>query len=148
MSEYKRIFYDTNPLIYYLEQNESYLDKMKRFLTEQTEADSDFVTSTITVGEYLTGPYKNQDNRLIADFKGFISVYDFDVVPISWEIAEEAARIRGKYKDYKLMDSLQLATAKHSGCDAFVSNDLQLRKFEGLDILIVDEFPSEDLLID
>lgn len=144
MNEYKRIFYDTNPLIYYLEQNADYLGKMKRFITEQTEADSDFVTSTITVGEYLTKPYKDGDEKLIEDFKGFISVYDFDVVPISWEIAEEAARIRGKYKGFKLMDSLQLATAKYSGCDAFVSNDLQLRQFEGLDILIVDEFPSED----
>ncbi len=58
MSVYKKVFYDTNPLIYYLEQNDDYLGKMKRFITEQTEADSDFVTSTITVGEYLTGPYK------------------------------------------------------------------------------------------
>ena len=141
MSGYKRIFYDTNPLIYYLEQSDVYLGRMKQFLKEQSEADADFVTSTITVGEYLTKPYKDDDEKLIADFKGFISVYDFDVVPISWEIAEEAAKIRGKYKGFKLMDSLQLATAKHSGCDAFVSNDLQLRQFAGLDILIVDEMP-------
>ena len=141
MSGYKRIFYDTNPLIYYLEQSDVYLGRMKQFLKEQSEADADFVTSTITVGEYLTKPYKDGDEKLIADFKGFISVYDFDVVPISWEIAEEAAKIRGKYKGFKLMDSLQLATAKHSGCDAFVSNDLQLRQFAGLDILIVDEMP-------
>ena len=141
MSGYKRIFYDTNPLIYYLEQSDVYLGRMKQFLKEQSEADADFVTSTITVGEYLTKLYKDGDEKLIADFKGFISVYDFDVVTISWEIAEEAAKIRGKYKGFKLMDSLQLATAKHSGCDAFVSNDLQLRQFAGLDILIVDEMP-------
>lgn len=61
MSGYKRIFYDTNPLIYYLEQSDVYLGRMKQFLKEQSEADADFVTSTITVGEYLTKPYKNSD---------------------------------------------------------------------------------------
>ena len=68
-----------------------------------------------------------------------ISDFKFEVVPIDWNVAEEAARIRAKYKSFKTMDALQLAAANISGCDAFVSNDLQLKQYEDVKVLVVDE---------
>ena len=38
-----------------------------------------------------------------------------------------------------MMDSLQLATAKVSGCDLFVSNDKQLKQYGDVEVLVVDE---------
>ena len=40
----------------------------------------------------MTGAFKNEDKSRVSDFRGMISDYDFEVTPISWDIAEEAAR--------------------------------------------------------
>ena len=137
MTDFKRVFFDTAPFIYYLENDGDFKIKAKKVIADCEEAD--FVTSTVTVAEYLTGVFKNGDEKRTAEFRGLISEYDFEVIPISWDIAEEAAQIRAKYQGFKMMDSLQLATAKISGCDAFVSNDLQLKQYSDVNVLIVDE---------
>lgn len=93
----------------------------------------------MTVGEYLTSAFKKNDEQNVSDFKNLIMDYDFEVVPISWDIAEEAARIRSKYTTIKMMDALQLAAAKIEGCDAFVSNDLQLRQYSDVTVIILEE---------
>lgn len=137
MTDFKKVFFDTAPFIYYLEDDGVFYEKAEKLFTENREAD--FVTSTVTVGEYLTGAFKKNDEQNASDFKNVIADYYFDVVPISWEIAEEAARIRAKYSGFKMMDSLQLATAKIKGCDAFISNDLQLKQYEDVMVIVVDE---------
>lgn len=137
MTGFKKVFFDTAPFIYYLEDDGVFYEKAEKLFTENREAD--FVTSTVTVGEYLTGAFKKNDEQNASDFKNVIADYYFEVVPISWEIAEEAARIRAKYSGFKMMDSLQLATAKIKGCDAFISNDLQLKQYEDVMVIVVDE---------
>lgn len=137
MTDFKKVFFDTAPFIYYLEDDGVFYEKAEKLFTENREAD--FVTSTVTVGEYLTGAFKKNDEQNASDFKNVIADYYFEVVPISWEIAEEAARIRAKYSGFKMMDSLQLATAKIKGCDAFISNDLQLKQYEDVMVIVVDE---------
>ena len=137
MIDSKKVFFDTNPIIYYIEDETDFNKKMVQIMDDYAE--SSFVTSVITVVEYLTGSFRNNDSMREAEFKEMISDYRFEVVSIDWEIAEEAARIRGKYKRFKTMDSLQLAAAKVSGCDLFVSNDKQLKQYEDVKVLLVSE---------
>lgn len=138
MTDSKKVFFDTAPFIYYLENDDEFKLKTKRIIADNEEAD--FVTSTVTVGEYLTGVFKGEEEqKRLTDFKDMISDYRFSVVPVSWAIAEEAARIRAKYKGFKMMDSLQLSVAKLSGCDLFVTNDLQLKQYSDVSVLVVDE---------
>ena len=89
MTDFKRVFFDTAPFIYYLENDGDFKIKAKKVIADCEEAD--FVTSTVTVAEYLTGVFKNGDEKRTAEFRGLISEYDFEVIPISWDIAEEAA---------------------------------------------------------
>ena len=137
MTDLKKVFFDTAPFIYFLENDGDFKAKAKKLISDCEKAD--FVTSTVTVSEYLTGAFKNEDEQNVSDFKNTIVDYDFEVIPIDWDIAEEAARIRAKYSGFKMMDSLQLASAKVSGCDAFISNDLQLKQYSDVKVLIVDE---------
>ena len=137
MTDLKKVFFDTAPFIYFLEDDGDFKAKAKKLISDCEKAD--FVTSTVTVSEYLTGAFKNEDEQNVSDFKNTIVDYDFEVIPIDWDIAEEAARIRAKYSGFKMMDSLQLASAKVSGCDAFISNDLQLKQYSDVKVLIVDE---------
>lgn len=55
MTDFKKIFLDTSPIVYYLENNELYYSNMKKFWKEYENCD--YVTSAVTITEYLTYPY-------------------------------------------------------------------------------------------
>lgn len=128
MTEFRRVFVDTSPIIYYLENSSLYLDAMLGFFQMCIEKDIQIVTSVITVEEYLVFPYANNQMELADNFKRFIEHLNIQVVDIDSNIAEQAAKIRGKYKAFKAMDALQIAVAVVSGCDMFFTNDKQLRQ--------------------
>ena len=61
-------------------------------------------------------PYVSGKMELIDNFKKFIKYMDIEVINIDSTIAEQGAKIRGKYKNFKAMDALQIATAIIGGC--------------------------------
>ena len=58
--EYTRIFVDTAPFIYLLEDNEHYIAKMQNIFTRLVENNISLFTSAITFEEYLVHPYRTQ----------------------------------------------------------------------------------------
>ena len=52
MTEYKKVFVDTAPLIYLLERNTLYYDRLEKLFGEWYNAQTIVVTSAITVEEY------------------------------------------------------------------------------------------------
>ena len=134
---FKKVFIDTAPIIYYLQSSELYYANMKAFWNEYNECD--YVTSAITITEYLTYPYRREDMKLVNSFYAFINDMDILVKSIDERIAEKAAKIRAEYKSFKTMDALQLATACIMGCDLFLTNDKQLRQFKEIKCITVDE---------
>ena len=137
MTDFKRIFLDTSPIVYYLENNELYYRNMKKFWKEYD--DCDYITSTITVTEYLTYPYQQNNLKLINAFYAFVDGMDIEIKSIDKAIAEKAAQIRAEYKFFKTMDALQLATACLYECDLFLTNDKQLKQFKEIDCVTVEE---------
>lgn len=136
MIESNVIFFDTSPIVYYLEKNEQYFNKISQFIKEN--ANARFITSTITVTEYSVNPYRIGKPELVDAFRQYLEVSRTYVINIDCKIADKAAKIRAKYKAFKTMDSLQLATAVINGCDIFLTNDTQLRQFDEIQCLIVD----------
>lgn len=57
---------------------------------------------------------------------------------IDAQIANEAAVLRAKY-GLRTPDSIQVATAIISGCDAFLTNDLKIKVVTEIKILVLDE---------
>lgn len=137
MTDFKKIFLDTTPIVYYLENNELYYPAMKRFWRKFESCD--YVTSAVTVTEYLTYPYKQNEIKLINDFNAFIDEMEIDVISIDRKVAEKAAKIRAEYKFFKTMDALQLATACLSGCELVLTNDKQLRQFKEIKCVTIEE---------
>ena len=128
MTDSKKIFLDTAPFVYYLEDNELYSSKMKKFW--KVYEDCDYITSAVTITEYLTYPYQQNNLKQINAFYDFIDGMDIEIKSINKVIAEKAAQIRAEYKSFKTMDALQLATACITRCDLFLTNDKQLRQFK------------------
>lgn len=137
MTDFKKVFLDTSPVVYYLECNELYYLNMKKFWKEYGECD--YVTSAVTVTEYLTFPYQQNNLQLINAFYAFINGMDIEIKSIDKTIADKAAQIRAEYKFFKTMDALQLATACLTGCDLFLTNDKQLKQFREIKCITVDE---------
>ena len=120
-----------------MDENERYYPDLASWI--RRHAGAEFVSSAISVMEYLACPYREGDEAAVRDFYHFVSEYEIVILPIDERTANMAAKIRAKYKGFKAMDALQLATAMISDCDLFLTNDKQLRRFDGLPILVVDD---------
>ena len=140
MTEYKKVFLDTTPLIYFLDADANYAEKVELILGKFIEADKTMITSTITCTEYLTYPYRTGNTEKINAFFEFLADCNIQIYPIDISIAKKAAQIRAEYKDFKAMDCLQLATACQQKCDLFLTNDKQLRQFNELKCMTIEEF--------
>ena len=139
MTGYKRVFVDTAPIIYYLENSPLYMDTIKKFFTKCIEENIQIVTSAITIEEYLVFPYSSGKMEFADNFKRFIEYMNIEVIDIDSHIAEQGAKIRGQYTNFKAMDALQIATAIVSGCDMFFTNDKQLRQEKELPCMTMDD---------
>lgn len=139
MTEYKKVFLDTAPIIYFLDMDVNYAEKVEKLFSDLLEAESQMITSTITCTEYLTYPYRTGNSEKIDAFYEFLSDCDIPMCPIDIDIAKKAAQIRAEYKDFKMMDCLQLATACVQECDLFLTNDKQLRQFREIKCVTMDE---------
>lgn len=139
MTEFRKVFIDTAPLIYFLEQNPEYHNKVKSFIEKCYEERTEIVTSVITIEEYCVYPYKNDNLRLIRKMDEFIENMEIGLINIDISIAKMASRIRGEFKEFKSMDALQLASACLNGCDLFLTNDKQLKQFKEIKCIMVNE---------
>ena len=142
MTDYKKVFVDTAPFIYFIEKDENnpqYFEKVKKFFSNGYESDKKFVTSVITMEEYFVFPYRNKLYSFINMFNKLVQTTDMEIVEVNQEIAKKAAQIRAEYKGFKAMDAIQLAVAGVTKCDLFLTNDKQLRQFKELKCITVDE---------
>lgn len=101
-----RIFFDTAPIIYFLDKSPLYFDKMKQFIFKTANENSQFYTSVITDMEYVAGPYKDNNQQKIDNYYAFQNFLDIKKIDINTEIASYAGMPRGKYSFLKGLDSL------------------------------------------
>ena len=79
MTEFKRVFVDTAPIIYYLENSSLYMDAIKKFFTKCIDENIQIVTSAITIEEYLVFPYSSGKMEFADNFKKFIEYMNIEV---------------------------------------------------------------------
>ena len=140
MIGYNKVFLDTTPIIYFLDEDINFGNKVENILSSILKSERKIITSSITCMEYLTYPYKTNNIEKINAFFDFVHDCNIPIYSIDKTIARKAAKIRAEYKALKAMDALQLATACITGCDLFLTNDKQLRQFQELKCLTVEEW--------
>ena len=143
MTEYKKVFLDTTPLIYFLDDDIHFGLKTRQIFEEILYNDRLLLTSVLTCMEYLVHPYRTNNQAKIKACADFLNDCHIPVLSINLEIATRAAQIRAAYKDFKSLDALQLATACVYGCDAFLTNDKQLRQLREIHCLTIDDWLTE-----
>lgn len=137
---YKKIFLDTNPIIYFLEDRKPYSTLVKKFLSDCMVNKCEFYTSTITDAEFMVKPYSENNLVDIETYSDFISSLNILKCYITETIASKAAQLRALYTDIKLADALQLAASIETGCDAFLTNDKQLQQVKQAHVLLLTDF--------
>ncbi len=121
------IAFDSNILIYYLEDNPEFADKVYEvFLRIEKEGG---VCSALLVTESFYG------NTASFEQLGPLKNESVQIIALTKELAEYAGRLKLKHS-LKNIDAIHLATALKCGADEFVTNDEAIlkKKIPGLRI--------------
>jgi predicted nucleic acid-binding protein len=130
---------ETAPFIYLVENHPSYVGRMRSIIQYIDDGAVAGFSSTVTLTEVLTQPLKMKNSRLVNMYRDIlVQSRNFTLVAINTAVAERAADLRARY-NLKTPDALQIAVALHAGCDAFLSNDLGLKRVTEVHVLILDE---------
>jgi predicted nucleic acid-binding protein len=134
-----RLAIDTAPVIYFIEAHPRYnalvVDVFQRIASGTCEG----ITSVITLGEVLVQPLRHGDTSLQRQYRDvLLGSTGFHSRPIEPQTAERAAELRARY-GIRLPDALQIAVALQDGCQAFLTNDLRLKRVTNLPVLVLDE---------
>lgn len=133
---------DTAPLIYFIERHPSYVSKLKPFFAAADRREFRIVTLLVTLVEVLVHPLRRGRDDLVREYRDILLRSPaLASLPLSQEIAEEAARLRAAH-NMKTPDAIQLATAKIAGANWFLTNDGSLPCPSGISLLIVDRLPA------
>jgi len=142
LKDLKSVCVDSSVLIYHLETIKPY-DLLTKALIEKVAGGEIFCNiCALTITELLTKPFRSKDYSQISMFEGFISsIPNTKIHPIDYDIAKLAASLRGDY-NLRTPDSIILSTAMTTCSDAFITNDISLKKInlEDIRIIILDEY--------
>lgn len=134
-----RLAIDTAPVIYFIEAHPRYDAVVSRVFQLIANRSITGITSVITLGEVLVQPYLRADSRLQEAYREFLlRSACFQTLPIDADVADSAANLRAQYH-LRMPDALQLAVALHSGCEAFLTNDEDLRRVKDLRVVILED---------
>ncbi len=129
---------DTAPLIYFIEQNEAYLELVRAFFQALNQGEFQVITSTLTLVEVLVQPLRLGNVELVEQYRNVVlDQENLTIVPVSVEIAEIAARLRAT-QNLRTPDAIQIATAIQGGATFFLTNDARLADCSDLEVLVLD----------
>jgi predicted nucleic acid-binding protein len=134
-----RIFLDTAPVIYYVEKNRNYLQKVRVVFERLDDGSLTGVASPVTLSECLVLPFRLEKPDVAQAFIQMLSNNSSTTfVVIEDQIACQAADLRARY-NLTLSDAFQAAAAIASDCDAFLTNDDALKRVTELNVIVLDE---------
>ncbi|WKN41278.1 type II toxin-antitoxin system VapC family toxin [Tunicatimonas pelagia] len=133
-----RVFVDTAPFIYLIENHPKYADRVADIMATSLAEGHTFITSVITILEFGVKPEKENKHEVITRFEDLLNELETEVKEIDRGIAVEAYQLRAKYQFLKGLDTIQLATAITSSCDSFVTNDTKLEKVKEITVTLID----------
>ncbi len=129
---------DTAPLIYFIEENPTYLPVVRPFFEAVDRGDFRIVTSVLTLTEVLIHPMRKGDPELADQYRQILlEAEHISTVPVSEAIAEEAAQLRARH-GLRTPDAIQLATALRSHAAYFLTNDTRLPELMPLKTLVLN----------
>lgn len=132
LAEGALVLVDSAPIIYILEGHEKHASRFAPLFERHANGEIAVAVTTVTIAEVLTGPLRAGEEALAARYRAVLEAWQ--VVDFTCDIAESAARLRGRY-GLKLPDAIQLASALSINAHALVTHDRDFAKVVGLRVL-------------
>lgn len=130
---------DTAPIIYFVEAHPHYDARVTAVFQRISDGVLQANPSVITLSEVLVQPLLQGQALLVQQYRDLLlHSANFQMLPIDATLAEQAADLRARYR-LRTPDALQVATAVAAGCQAFLTNDIALRRVTELRVLVLDE---------
>lgn len=120
-----RIYWDTMLFVYWLEDHPRHSARVGEIHEKMRMRGDALCTSAFTLGEVLTGPYKQGNQAVAEQVKGFFASSLVELIPLTAATADGYARIRSRNR-VAPADAIHLAGAAAAGVDLFLTNDKRL----------------------
>jgi len=133
---------DTSVIIYHLEDVSPHADLTQVAFTLLAQGAFRAAVSMISVTELLVKPFAAGNEQAVTVCEHFLQkMPNATLVAPNYEIAKEAARLRGLYR-LRTPDALLLSTALAAGAGAFLTNDAALKRVEeeGIEVFLLDNY--------
>jgi len=117
-----RIYLDTAPIIYLVEEKEPFREKVISHLRGKNAT---LQTSEMARLESRVKPMREKDDVLLAAYDEFFAEDFKQIIELTRDVVDTATELRAKY-NFKTPDSIHLAAAITSGCEVFFTNDHRL----------------------
>lgn len=135
----QQVFLDTAPVIYFVEKNPYFSEKVQPIFSKLDEGTLIAIVSPITLAECLVLPYKIPSPDIAQIFSDLlINSESVLFYPIDEVTAGKAAELRARY-NITLTDAFQLAIAIQAECEAFLTNDADLKRVTEIPIIVISE---------
>ena len=137
-----KIYLDTAPVIYYVQGVTPFFPVVDALFKEIDSVNLLAVSSPVTLAECLVLPIRLGNIALQQDFLDLLTnTQGITFANIDVAVGRLAADMEARYR-LKLPDALQVATALVAGCEAFLTNDVQLKRITEVKILVVSELEA------
>jgi uncharacterized protein len=130
------VYLDSVICIYAVEGAPSFQARARARLTAMAAAKDQPLISDLTWLECRVKPIRVNDAIALAEMEAFLSGSDVVRVSCPSPVFERACRIRAVH-NFKLGDSLHLATAVANSCGLFITNDRRLSGFPDIPVEIL-----------
>jgi len=123
----KRVYFDTNIVIYALERPALYEKQAKLLLDAVARNTFQAVTGELTISEVIPGAAKSGGERAVRKCIDFFESGDVvSLHPVTRDAFYRAGLLRAAL-NISTPDAIHMATAIEAGCDIFLTNDRRLR---------------------
>ena len=129
---------DTAPLIYFLEENPTYLEITDAFFEAMFRGEFRVITSVVTIPEVLVYPLRQGNITLAQQYRDILFNSQVTTIEVVLDIAETAAQLRADY-NLKTPDAIQMATSINEGASFFLTNDGRLPSLPVLTVLVLNQ---------
>ncbi len=136
-----RIFWDTMLLIYLLEGDPRYSDRVEDLFARTRRRGDALFTSYLALGEVLAGAEKSADPRKTHAIEQTLRDLGFSYLPFDGSAVSTFSRLRATEK-LRVPDSIHLACAASARMDLFLTGDKQLLRLDVPGIQFIADFNS------
>ena len=135
-----RIAFDTNAVIYYLENVYPYGSYAAQAFSLLASGAAVGFVSTMVEMETLVRPLRIRDRGLLFSIRRFFALHpNLHVTSMNSDIAQAAAQVRAS-TNLKAPDAIIAATAAADRCEVIIGNDRAFARNSELPYLVLDDF--------